>query len=248
MAAADRSSTDALPSLPDDIRGALRHAAIGVAAGAVCGFVVGGVLGRLAMLVLRLTSGDIVMGVKTDDGFEMGRVTLGGSLNLALGYTAGGVLLGLLYALARRFLPRRGRIIAFAAVTAALGGATFVHADGIDYAVLDPLWLAVAFFVALPALAGLSVAWLVERLEARGAPFGRRHAVAGLGVAAAGRPRDRRRPADRPRPAAVPAPPRRHAVDPPPRPRHRRRADGGRHAQPDRRQPRYPRPLMGHTR
>ena len=55
-----------------------------------------------------------------------------------------------------------------------------MHADGIDYALLDPLWLAIAFFVALPALAGLGVAWLVERLEARGAPFGRRHAVAGL--------------------------------------------------------------------
>jgi hypothetical protein len=180
MAAADPASADALPTLDDDIRGALRHAAIGVAAGAVSGFVVGGVLGRLAMLVLRLTSADSVIGVETDDGFEMGRVTLGGSLNLAFVYTVGGVILGLLYALARRFLPRRGRLVAFAGVTAALGGATFVHADGIDYAVLDPLWLAIAFFVALPALAGLSVAWLVERLEARGAPFGRRHAVAGL--------------------------------------------------------------------
>jgi hypothetical protein len=180
MAAADPTSADALPTLRDDVRGALRHAAIGVAAGAICGFVVGGVLGRLAMLVLRLTSADNVIGVETDDGFEVGRVTLGGSLNLAFVYTVGGVILGLLYALARRFLPQRGRLLAFSAVTAALGGATFVHADGIDYALLDPLWLAVAFFVALPALAGLSVAWLVERLEARGAPFSRRHAVAGL--------------------------------------------------------------------
>lgn len=180
MAAAVPASTDALPTLLDDVRGALRHAAIGVAAGAVSGFVVGGVLGRVAMLVLRLTSADSVIGVATDDGFEVGRVTLGGSLNLALVSTVGGVLLGLAYALARQFLPRPGRLLAFAAVTAALGGATFVHADGIDYALLDPLWLAIAFFVALPALAGLSVAWLLERLEAREAPFGRRHAVAGL--------------------------------------------------------------------
>ncbi len=179
MAAADPAST--VPSLDDDIRGALRHAAIGVAAGALTGFVVGGILGRLAMLVLRLTSGDRVTGVITDDGFEVGRMTLGGSLGLALGYTGLGVVLGLLYALARRFLPRRGRIIAWSAVTAALGGATFVHADGIDYLVLEPLWLAIAFFVGLPALAGLSVAWLVERIEARGAAFSRRHAVAGLG-------------------------------------------------------------------
>ena len=180
MAAADPASSGALPSVGDDVRGALRHAAIGVAAGAVSGFVVGGVLGRIAMLVLRLTTGDGVTGVESDDGFVIGRVTLGGSLQLAATYTVGGVLLGLLYALARRFLPRRGRILAWAAVTAALGGATFVHADGIDYALLDPLWLAVAFFVALPALAGLSVAWLVERIEARGAAFGRGHAVGGM--------------------------------------------------------------------
>ena len=34
MAAADSASANALPTLEDDIRGALRHAAIGVAAGA----------------------------------------------------------------------------------------------------------------------------------------------------------------------------------------------------------------------
>ena len=153
-----------------------------------------------------------MIGVETDDGFEVGRVTLGGSLNLALVYTVVGIILGLLYALARRFLPQRGRLAACAAVTAALGGATFVHADGIDYALLDPLWLAIAFFVALPALAGLSVAWLVERLEARGAPFRRRHARRRAGVAAPGRPRDRRRAADRPRPVPVAATPGRRAV------------------------------------
>jgi uncharacterized membrane protein len=110
----------------------------------------------------------------------MGRVTLSGSLNLAVLYTVFGVILGLLYALARRFLPRRGRIAVWAGVTGALGGAAFVHTSGIDYLVLDPLWLAIAFFVALPTLAGLCVAWLVERIEARGSAFGRRHLVGGL--------------------------------------------------------------------
>ncbi len=179
MAAADPAPT-AVPPLDDDVRAALRHAAIGVAAGAVVGLVVGGILGRLAMLVLRLTTGDRVTGVLTDDGFEIGRTTLSGTLSLAGAYTVAGVVLGLLYALARRFLPRRGRIAAWSAVTAALGGAAFVHSDGVDFFVLDPLWLAITFFVALPALAGLAVAWLVERIEARGSAFGRRHAVGGL--------------------------------------------------------------------
>src|SRR3954471_13473251 len=158
MAASDASA--AVPSLDDDVRGALRHAAIGVAAGALVGLVVGGILGRIAMLVLRLTSGSEVIGLHTDDGFEIGRFPLMGSLNLAFVYTVFGIVLGLLYALARRFLPRRGRVVAWAAVTGALGGGAFVHSDGIDYLVLDPLWLAIAFFVALPALAGLCVAWL----------------------------------------------------------------------------------------
>ncbi len=120
------------------------------------------------MLVLRLTSGSDVIGVVTDDGFVIGRVTFSGSLKLAVGYTVFGVVLGLLYALARRFLPRRGRIAAWAGVTGAIGGGSFCHSSSIDYLVLDPLWLAIVFFVALPALAGLCVAWLVERIEARG--------------------------------------------------------------------------------
>jgi hypothetical protein len=179
MAAADRSSFT-VPSLDEDVRAALRHAAIGVGAGALVGLIVGGILGRIAMLALRVTTGDQITGVVSDDGFVMGRFTLSGSLRLAAVYTVGGVLLGLGYALARRFLPRRGRRAAWSAVAGALGGGTFVHADGIDYALLRPLWLAVALFVALPALAGLGVAWLVERIEARGATFGRRHLVGGL--------------------------------------------------------------------
>ncbi len=179
MAAADPGSVT-IPSLDDDVRAALRHAAIGVTAGGLVGLVVGGILGRIAMLALRLTTGDRITGVISDDGFEMGRVTLVGSLKLAGVYTAGGVLLGLGYALARRFLPARGRLVAWSAATAALGGGTFVHADGIDYALLSPLWLAVALFVALPALAGLAVAWLVERSEARQAAFHRGHLVGGL--------------------------------------------------------------------
>ena len=74
--------------------------------------------------------------------------------------------------------PRPGRRLA--GVTGAIGGGSFVHSGGVDYLILDPLWLAIAFFVALPALAGLCVAWLVERIEARDSAFGRGHLVGGL--------------------------------------------------------------------
>jgi hypothetical protein len=155
-----------VPPLREDARALLRHAGIAAVAGAVTGLVVGGILGRIAMLVLRLTSGEGAIGLTSDDGFEIGRFTVLGTLNLMLGYTFLGCALGLVYALARRFLPRRGRVAAWTAVCAAVGGGTFVHTDGVDYLLLDPLWLAVAFFVLLPALAGLCMAVAIEWLEA----------------------------------------------------------------------------------
>ena len=53
-----------------------------VVAGLSVGILVIGLGGRLAMLLLRLTSPDDVVGVTSDDGFEIGRTTLGGTYNL----------------------------------------------------------------------------------------------------------------------------------------------------------------------
>ena len=50
-------------------------------------------------------------------------------------------------------------------VTAAAGeGALVVNADGIDFRVLDPLWLAVGLFLLLPGIWGVTVVLLTERL------------------------------------------------------------------------------------
>jgi len=156
------------PPFADDLRRVVRHAGIGAASGGLVGLVVGGILGRIAMFVLRVTTGDSITGVTSNDGFEIGRVTLAGTLNLMFAYSLAGTALGLVYAAARTFLPRRGRVAAWTAVCAAVGGSIFVHADGVDYLLLEPLWLAVAFFVALPGLAGLGTALVVERLETSG--------------------------------------------------------------------------------
>ena len=45
---------------------------LGAGAGAISGALIGGVGGRIAMLVLRLTSSDLLRGAITDDGFEIG--------------------------------------------------------------------------------------------------------------------------------------------------------------------------------
>src|ERR1044071_7492543 len=48
---------------------------VGAASGAIAGALVGGIGGRLAMLLLRLTSPDAVTGMISDDGFEIGVVS-----------------------------------------------------------------------------------------------------------------------------------------------------------------------------
>ena len=67
---------------------------VGAASGAVAGVVIGGIGGRLAMLVLRQQSPGAV-GLTSDAGFEIGRVTLTGSLGLAAFAAVAGGLFGL---------------------------------------------------------------------------------------------------------------------------------------------------------
>jgi hypothetical protein len=68
----------------------------------------------------------------------------------------------------------RGRVLGYGLFSGAIGGALFVHEHGsFDYTVLAPAWLAVAMFVALPLLFGVTVAALVELTDREGG-LGRR--------------------------------------------------------------------------
>ena len=58
----------------------------------------------------------------------------------------------------------RARTWAVGATAAALGGAVLVHTDGIDFHVLEPLWLTVGLFVMIPGLWGLTMGPLTTRL------------------------------------------------------------------------------------
>lgn len=142
---------------------------VGAASGAVAGVVIGGIGGRLAMLVLRQQSPGAV-GLTSDAGFEIGRVTLSGSLGLAAFAAVAGGLFGLVYLAVRLAVPAPARLTAATLLGATVGGAAFIEPDGIDLLVLDPLWFAVSAFIALAALAALATALAVERL-ARRAPL-----------------------------------------------------------------------------
>ncbi|GBC87242.1 hypothetical protein HRbin12_01245 [bacterium HR12] len=141
---------------------ASRRAAAALAAGALAGFLVGGVGGRLGMLVLRLTSSPALHGAKTDDGFTIGVVS--GETTFLLGVTTVlGALGGLAYLIARSWLPERLRPWGWGLLGALVGGSAIVRPDGIDFTLLDPLPLALAMFVAIPAAGAAVTSLLAER-------------------------------------------------------------------------------------
>jgi hypothetical protein len=145
-----------------DVLAAARRLAAAIAAGALAGALVGGVGGRIAMLVLRLTSDPSLRGRLTDDGFTIGIVSSGTVFLIGL-TTVLGAMGGTVYLLVRPWLPRRLRPWVFGGLTGLVGGASIIRPGGIDFTLLDPLPLAVAMFVAIPAAGGGAISLLAER-------------------------------------------------------------------------------------
>ena len=148
-----------------DLRTAGQHVGSGAAAGFVAGLLIGGVGGRLAMFVLRLTSGDVVHGVQSDDDFEMGQFT--SSTVFLLGATAIlGAFCGVLFVGVRPFIARSHRLWASSLMFGLVGGALVIEPGGVDFTLVEPHALAVALFIAIPAVFGLALAAMTERFVA----------------------------------------------------------------------------------
>lgn len=144
----------------------IEHIRVLVVAGIAVGAILVGVGSRLAMFVLRITSPDSVRGVTSDDGFIIGRVTLGGTYNLLLLGAAVGVIGAGAYRLVAPWLIGPGwfRRFTTGAASAAVAGSMLVHADGVDFTLLKPTWLAIGLFVALPGLFGVVIGMVVDRV------------------------------------------------------------------------------------
>jgi hypothetical protein len=138
-----------------------------IVAGVPVGVLVIGVGSRVAMLVLRLTSPDHVNGIRSDDDFVIGRFTLSGTYNLLMLGAAVGIVAAGLYRLVSGWLigPIWFRRLTTALASGAVGGSILVHADGVDYRVLKPTWLAIALFVVLPAVFGWLIGPVVDRVR-----------------------------------------------------------------------------------
>src|SRR5207247_2637761 len=88
------TNTPSEVSWQQDLMASARRLSAGIVGGFLVGGLVGGIGGRLAMLVLRLTSSPSLHGVKTDDGFIIGRFS-GDSLFLLLFTSVLGALGGI---------------------------------------------------------------------------------------------------------------------------------------------------------
>jgi hypothetical protein len=150
------------------VQPALRTLATVTLIGVWCGVLVVGVISRLAMLLLAELNPE-VRGVTSDDGFVMGQFTLSGSVNLAL---LAGPLLGILGAgcyVALRGLttgPPWFRLLSISLGPGVVVGSVIVHTDGVDFTLLEPLWLTVALFVLIPAVYVVLLSLIAERVLA----------------------------------------------------------------------------------
>lgn len=154
----------------DDVAAAARPLAAVVTAGFIAGLTIGGVGGRLAMFVLRLTSDPALRGLETDDGFTIG-IFSGATMLLVFLTAIAGAVGGVAYLAVRAWLPERARPWLFGALTGVVGGALVIRPDGIDFTLLEPLSLAVVMFIALPASYGVAVSLLAERFLASHSAF-----------------------------------------------------------------------------
>lgn len=142
---------------------ALRSGSVGAIAGAIWGVLIGGIGGRIAMRVVFLTSDERVRGFTSDDGFEIGQIT-GATIFLLFFTGLLGAIGGGAYGVLRLGWagPRWALTIGAATAMGAAVGGSIVHPTGIDFVFLEPLWLTVGLFVAIPAGWGAAVAATVE--------------------------------------------------------------------------------------
>jgi hypothetical protein len=156
------SAAGSQPSWADTTAITARRLGAVTAAGALLGLVVGGVGGRLAMLVLARLNPDAT-GLTSDDGFTMGQFT-GATFNLLFVATVIGVVGGGIYFVLRGLMigPRWFQVLSMSVGPAVVVGSQIVHTDGVDFT-LDPPLLAIAMFVLIPGIYAALLTLLAER-------------------------------------------------------------------------------------
>ncbi len=148
-------------------------AAVGCAA-VVTGALVAFPGGRLVMRLLALLNPEDT-GQVTDDGFLVGRISLGGSGQLLLAAVQISMLGAVIFLLVRPLLlgPRWLRTTTLAVGVATTVAALLVTPQSFDFLVLEPRWLPIALFWLLPAVHVVVFATLAEHWLADDSWFAR---------------------------------------------------------------------------
>ena len=144
---------------------AARRLAAITAVGGLVGLLIGGVGGRLAMMLLARLNPEVT-GLTSDDGFTMGQFTAADTINLLLVGAGFGVVGAGVYAVLRclRVGPHWFQVLSIAVGPAVVVGAAIVHTDGVDFRVLSPPWLAIGLFIAIPGVYAVLLTLFAERL------------------------------------------------------------------------------------
>lgn len=103
-------------------------------------------------------------GVISDDGFEMGRISSGGTAQLLFTTLEIGLLAALIYLALRTlaFGPAWFRIASLTVGGTVVFGALLIDDGGVDFTLLDPDWLPVILFLAIPLIYVPLAALLIE--------------------------------------------------------------------------------------
>lgn len=132
---------------------AARRLAAITAVGGLLGLLIGGVGGRLAMMLLARLNPQVT-GVTSDDGFRIGQLTMADTINLLLIGVGVGVVGAGVYAVVRglRVGPHWFQVLSIAVGPAVVVGAAIVHTDGVDFRLLGPPWLTIGLFLVIPGV------------------------------------------------------------------------------------------------
>ncbi len=157
----------------------LRDIARGGIAGTLVGILVAGLGGRLVMRLATILHEDTV-GLRTENGEVIGRITLNGTLALmTFGGLGMGLLAGTIWVIVGPWIPGRGlaRALVTALAAIALGTPPLIQRTNPDFVVLGYDPLVVALLIGLVGLVGLSIALVDGALDAR-LP----HPLPGIGI------------------------------------------------------------------
>ncbi len=146
----------------------IRAAGIGSLAGALSGFVVGGIGGRLAMRISAIVAGPGMVGETTENGNRVGDITVEGTVGLILfGGIFAGILGGLAYEVVRPWFATFGgwRGSVFGLVLLAAIGSVIINPDNIDFRRFGSPALNTFLFALLFILFGVVLVPIEERMR-----------------------------------------------------------------------------------